>query len=1258
MVEVGTSNVCADEEEEEESLTVLTEARHLEVISAPNTPAHSWRLKERMKTVSVALVLCLNIPVDPPDIVKIQPCARLEAWTDPLSMPPSKAIEAIGNSLQKAYERWQPRARYKQSLDPTVEEVKKLCMSLRRNAKEERVLFHYNGHGVPKPTANGEIWVFNKSFTQYIPLSIYELQAWMGAPSIYVYDCSNAAIIVKLFEQFAEQHEEEMKLKGNSGSSSPVPPTFRQCIQLGACGAKEVLPMNPDLPADVFTACLTTPINMAVRWYLLQNKGKLLNGLSLDIVDKIPGQLNDRRTMLGELNWIFTAITDTIAWNTLPRDLFQKLFRQDLLVASLFRNFLLAQRIMRSYDCTPVSSPELPQTHQHPMWDAWDLALELCLSQLPTALRSEDLYSHVHSPFFEEQLTAFQVWLNLGHEQRHPPEQLPIVLQVLLSQVHRPRALELLGSFLALGPWAVNLVLSVGIFPYVLRLLQSSARELRPLLVFLWAKILAVDPGCKADLVRENGYKYFLQVLGDTSMPAEHRTMAAFVLGVIVWEYPEGQRVTLQGSLMPLCLEQVTDSHAPLRQWATICLGRTWHHHPDARWAATRDNAHEKLYSLLTDHVPEVRAAAVFSLGTFISSLANGERTDHARAIDHTIAIMLANTVSYDGSPLVREELVVALQLLILMYESSFVTVARQYFQNENADVSPVSLASSTDSIMSPSGSMRNVLGRPNSKQVTSPGQALGSSPDMSILEFGHMSPLGVRRTASTHSISNLGVSNAFSGVSSLSYSGMYSKLWLTLLALEHDPFPGVSSLAKVVVEYVRNKALTGSREIVEQKVESAPGTPINKPVFLAGESPPSTIDTGTPRSRPRIHLSNHTEEGEEGFMKPMVSTEFVEWSAKIFILPHQKSTEELNSPSSPLHAFSERSVNSRLLAESEERRSVGTNKLDDQVFIHRNPSPPAVLLFHPTDPLLTVADKSYVTIWDVERNNRVSHWCNSNAGSSCISSLAVVNPGTLSTYVATGCDDGSIRIWKDAYQNSHLAVQEPPSLITAFQATNDMTPATRGAGLLLSWEQDTKTLVVGGDSRTVRLWDLQAERRTMELPTGGESKTIVTAIHSHQAGPWIVAGFSDGYVRVLDRRHPSNRSVVRQWREHTSWVISSHLLNASQATTKIITGVVSGEVRLWDMRQANSVQVCAPNQEMTAMATHANAHLFATGSVNQVIAVHHASGSSVNAIKYHDGFMGTRIGPVSCLAFHPRRVLLAAGTTDSYISVYGLSRR
>ena len=36
----------------------------------------------------------------------------------------------------------------------------------------------------------------------------------------------------------------------------------RECILLAACGANELLPQNPELPADVFTSCLTTPIKV------------------------------------------------------------------------------------------------------------------------------------------------------------------------------------------------------------------------------------------------------------------------------------------------------------------------------------------------------------------------------------------------------------------------------------------------------------------------------------------------------------------------------------------------------------------------------------------------------------------------------------------------------------------------------------------------------------------------------------------------------------------------------------------------------------------------------------------------------------------------------------------------------------------------------------------------------------------------------------------------------------------------------------
>eukprot|EP00798_Chlamydomonas_sp_ICE-L_P024028 gene24028-9605_t len=85
-----------------------------------------WRQKEKLKTTAVALVLCLNIGVDPPDVIKISPCARLECWVDPMSMQPAKALETIGKNLQAQYERWQPRAKYKMHLDPTLEDMKKL----------------------------------------------------------------------------------------------------------------------------------------------------------------------------------------------------------------------------------------------------------------------------------------------------------------------------------------------------------------------------------------------------------------------------------------------------------------------------------------------------------------------------------------------------------------------------------------------------------------------------------------------------------------------------------------------------------------------------------------------------------------------------------------------------------------------------------------------------------------------------------------------------------------------------------------------------------------------------------------------------------------------------------------------------------------------------------------------------------------------------------------------------------------------------
>ena len=545
--------------------------------------------------------------------------------------------------------------------------------------------------------------------------------------------------------------------------------------------------------------------------------------------------------MLGELNWIFTAITDTIAWNTLPRSLFQKLFRQDLLVASLFRNFLLAERVMRSYDCTPVSQPALPPTHQHPMWKAWDLAVDMSLSQLPDILEQGATYQA--SSFFEEQLTAFDVWLKYGSETRSPPEQLPIVLQVLLSQAHRLKALDLLGQFLDLGPWAVNLALSVGIFPYVLRLLQSAARELRPLLVSIWAKILAVDTSCQNDLVRESSHKYFLSVLQDDCMMPQHRTWAAFILATIVHGYVEGQKEADNGGLISIALEHLDDAEPVLRQWLAIAMGRVWDHNEAARWKGARNNAHEKLYELLKDPVPEVRAAAVFALGTFINS--SEMRSEHAYGQDQSIALQLLNTVSEDGSPLVRQELVVALQYVILAFEPSFVAICRQEEELRRASSQPPKDGSQYHTITSATAKRKHQL-------LQQPQQLQPSSSSSALDRLGVQNGPGLQANRSSYG--NLAVSM---NSNRHSVGGTYNKIWNGLILLASDPHPEVAAMAHSITVYIRDKANNGGAGRLLGKTSAAssgsldafssmPSSP-SKPSYIQLSSPSNSNRSSMP---------------------------------------------------------------------------------------------------------------------------------------------------------------------------------------------------------------------------------------------------------------------------------------------------------------------------------------------------------------------------------------------------------------------------
>ena len=284
----------------------------------------------------------------------------------------------------------------------------------------------------------------------------------------------------------------------------------------------------------------------------------------------------------------------------------------------------------------------------------------------------------------------------------------------------------LLCKLLDLGSWAVNLGLAIGIFPYVLKLLQAPGPELRPVLVYIWARILAVYRLCQEDLAKGTGlpnaknggkpdlpFHYFAGLLDPQAQMlvipnvSEHRAMCCFALSIFMRDYPYGQQLALtslpvnaKSNVLESCAIHLTDRDPLLRQWAAMTIGILWDDFDEAKGIAIRMKVHSELTSKLhSDSLPETRAACLFALGVFVGCTASDPQAGKSNAgrclsatatdrsglteqwqSDEELGVVMATLKAQsDASPLVRKELVIVLSSLVYNHRGSFAVAAYEY---------------------------------------------------------------------------------------------------------------------------------------------------------------------------------------------------------------------------------------------------------------------------------------------------------------------------------------------------------------------------------------------------------------------------------------------------------------------------------------------------------------------------------------------------------------------------------------------------
>lgn len=568
------------------------------------------------------------------------PC--ILAWTNTRNSFSSEYPNVIQQYFKNRFNKISSKLRFFFSIAPSLKRFNNFS-HFRQDGAISRIMFHYIGYGFPDITRDG-IWCSEKRTSEYSKFPFSSLVSKLETPTCYFFDCNNAAAAIEgLKEAHEEMTESYEALNWNDWT----------CICATDVGEK--LPDEAKLPKDFLTSCMLTPVKTALLCHVLQY-------FRLDIEDSsveppFHSLWDDNSPESIKLSILLSSLIDSIAADSLPRNIYYTYFRNSQVTFNVFKAYLLAQHLLKAYDVHPKSYPNIPDLSNHPMWKQWSVLLDTSICCF-TASKPWPLMNDL----FNRLSISFEFLLKNEQYEIIRPYHLILLFYSIIYDSKNDKPIILLSEYASSNCEEAPFMMASTTFILSLfdRLLAKDPKS--PIfapLCFLIIYVLYYSPSSISEIRSDLDLSKLPFLIFRKDLPMRTRVFCAAIVACLVTTFEKLQEICTSNEFISLLYEYTFENEPVLTTYLLLIFSRSFIlYSPDSSIFLNGIHVNFAVYS--TNDNEAERASSLFALSSLLRPFECKRNTQ---------ILLLALTVISDISSLVRFQLVLILMKFIMTFD-------------------------------------------------------------------------------------------------------------------------------------------------------------------------------------------------------------------------------------------------------------------------------------------------------------------------------------------------------------------------------------------------------------------------------------------------------------------------------------------------------------------------------------------------------------------------------------------------------------